>query len=219
MKNNFLSPLIFLGLLALGASLWTGCASKSVNESDPKAMYEDADQDINNDRYLLALDKLRIVKSKFSYTSYGALAQLRIGDVYFLQDSFPEAASAYETFVELYPKHEKASYATFRAGESYFNDIPSTIARDLRTAESAIQTFTTYLKKYPNGEFSIKSREMKSKAYNKLAEKEFEIAQFYIHRKKFDSAKVRLRKIIDQYSESDILGKARDLLGTLNSVE
>jgi outer membrane protein assembly factor BamD len=212
MKKEILTGLgIVSVVLALSATM-QGCSSKGVNESNPKEMYDDANQDINNDRYLLALDKLRIIKSKFSYSNYGALAQLRIGDVYFLQESFPESASAYETFVELYPKNEKAPYALFRSGEAYFNDIPTTTQRDMKSAESAISTFTNYLKKYPDGEFVEKAKEYKKKAYNKLAEKEMEIAQFYIRRKKTDAAKLRLQKILDQYGESDTAARAKEMI-------
>ncbi|MBU6152685.1 MAG: outer membrane protein assembly factor BamD [Bdellovibrionales bacterium] len=204
-------------LLACSCQIFLGCAGKTINENDPKELYEDADEDVKNDRFLLALDKLRVIKSKFSYSSYGALSQLRIGDVYFLQESYPEAASAYETFVELYPKHERAPYALFRAGESFFNDIPSTIARDLRSAESAVASFSLYLRRYPSGEHSIAALDLKKKAYNKLAEKEMEIAEFYIKRKKPASAKSRLEKILNLYTESDLASKARTLMEKLPS--
>jgi outer membrane protein assembly factor BamD len=212
LNAGFLSLIALVAVFNLG-----GCSGKPVNESDPKAMYEDADQDVKNDRFLLALDKLRVIKSKFSYSSYGALAQLRMGDVYFLQESYPEAAAAYEAFVELYPKHEKAPYSVFRSGEAYFKDIPSTIARDLKSAESAILAFTQYLKRYPGGEFSVQAREMKSKSYNKLADKEFEIANFYIRRKKPGPARLRLQKILDLYGDADVASKARELLENLPS--
>ena len=204
-----------LAAILVAAHLWSGCASKSVNEANPKDMYEDAERDIHNDRYLLALDTLRIVKSKFSYTSFGQLAQLRIGDVYFLQESYPEASAAYETFVELYPKNEKAPYALFRQGESYFKDIPSKIDRDLKSAESSISAFTLYLKKYPAGEYVKQAAEMKKQAYNKLAEKELKVAQFYIRRNKKDAARLRLQKLIDQYGESESSGEAMKLLREL----
>ena len=202
---------LLLTVITLSA-LIEACSSKSVNESNPKEMYDDANLDVKNDRYLLALDKFRIVKNKFSYSNYGALAQLRIGDVYFLEDSFTESASAYETFVELYPKHEKAPYALFRAGEAYFKDIPSTIQRDMKSAESAISNFTLYLKKYPTGESVARANEMKTKTYNKLAEKELEVARFYIHRKKADAAKQRLQKILDRYGEAPVAAEAKVLI-------
>ena len=212
MKNKIWTSLAILSTVFTLSAIIQGCASKTINESNPKEMYDDANQDIENDRYMLALDKLRIVKSKFSYSNYGALAQLRIGDVYFLQDSFTESAAAYETFTELYPKHEKAPYALFRSGEAYFKDIPSTIQRDMRSAESSISSFSLYLKKYPNGEFATQAKDMKLKAYNKLAEKELDVAQFYIRRKKPDAAKARLQKILDQYGESTVAAQAKELI-------
>jgi len=194
------------------STLMISCVSKPVNEADPKEMYEDAEVDIEGNRYLLALDKLRVVRSKFSYSNYGALAQLRIGDVYFLQDSFPEAAVAYEGFYELYPKHAKAPYALFRAGEAHYSDIPTTIARDLKSAENAIQWFGTYLSRYPRGEYSDRARELRQKAYDKLAEKELDTAKFYLKRKKNPAARGRLEKLLELYPGSSFADQARELL-------
>lgn len=207
--NTFLKR-AFLGLVL--ASLLGSCVGKPVDESDPKEMYEDAEVDIEGNRYLLALDKLRVVRSKFSYSNYGALAQLRIGDVYFLQDSFPEAAVAYEGFYELYPKHAKAPYALFRAGESHYSDIPGTIARDLKSAENAIQWLGTYLARYPRGEYAGRARELRQLAYDKLAEKELDTAKFYLKREKHPAARARLEKLLELYPGSAFADEARSLL-------
>ena len=207
--------LIPIFILSLALVFQAGCSSKKVNENDPKEMFNDAEADIKNDRYLLALDKLRVIKSKFAYSSYGALAQLKIADVFFLQESYPEAASSFETFVELFPKHEKASYALFKAGESQFLDIPSNIARDLKSAESAIQTLDLYASKYPTGEYLQKALQMRQLAFDRLAEKELSIAEFYIKRKKPDSARLRLNKILDNFSKSSSAEKAKELLKSL----
>jgi outer membrane protein assembly factor BamD len=204
-----------LAAMTVGALLISGCAGKKINENDPKELYEDALEDVNDARYLMALDKLKVIKNKFSYSTYGALAQLRIGDVYFLQESFPEAAAAYETFVELYPRHEQAPYALFRSGEAYFKDIPGNIARDLRSAESAVTTLGQYLRRYPQGEFADRALEMKKSGYNTLAEKELEIAEFYLRRKKPGSARSRLEKILRLYAESEVAARATTLLESL----
>lgn len=199
-----------LGLIL--TAILCSCVTKPVNESDPKEMYEDAEVDIEGNRYLLALDKLRIVRSKFSYSNYGALAQLRIGDVYFMQESFPEAAVAYEGFYELYPRHAKAPYALFRAGEAHYSDIPGTTARDLKSAESAIQWLGTYLSRHPRGEYAEQARELRQKAYDKLAEKELDTAKFYLKRKKFPAARARIEKLLELYPGSSLADQARDLL-------
>ena len=207
----------WISCVLIGFSLitQTGCSSKKVNDNDPKDMYEDAESDIKNDRYLLALDKLRIVKNKFAYTSYGALAHLKIADVYFLQESYPEASASFDSFVELYPKHEKAPYALFKSGEAQYLDIPTNIARDLKSADTAIQLLDLYMKKYPNGEFFEKAKDYRQKAFDRLAEKELSIAVFYIKRKKPDSARMRLNKILDNFSNSSSADKAKELLKSI----
>lgn len=202
----------WIKIVALLSVIVSGCAGKKLNENDPKEVFEDALEDVQDARYLMALDKLKIIKSKFSYSTYGALAQLKIGEVYFLQESYPEAAAAYETFVELYPRHEQAPFALFRSGESYFMDIPSNISRDLRSAESAVSTLGQYLRRYPQGEFAERALELKKKGYNTLAEKEMEIAQFYLRRKKPGSARPRLEKILKLYGESEAAAQASILL-------
>jgi len=118
--------------------------------------------------------------------------------------------------VELYPKHEKAPYGLFRAGESYFMDIPSTIARDLRSADSSINTFTNYLKRYPSGEFVEKAKDMKTKAYNKLGRKGTRHRQVLHEPPRNKTLPAPdFKKSLDRYSESSIAAEAKELLKSL----
>ena len=60
---------------------------------------------------------MKTIKNKFPYSNYATEAQLKIADVYYMQESYGEAAVAYEAFRDLHPKHEKVPYAMFRIGE------------------------------------------------------------------------------------------------------
>lgn len=211
LKNYFF---IFFSLILVTQS-WIGCSGKKINENDPAAVYGDIEEDIKSEKYLIALDKLRMLKSRFSYSTYGVLANLRIGDVYYLQESYPEAAAAYETFVELFPKHEKTPYAQFRVGESYFLDIPSKIARDMHSAVLAVQAYDIYLKKWPRQEFETLAQEHRKTAIEKLAEKELSIGEFYLKRKKPDSAKLRLKALIENYPDTQAAIKAKERLSKI----
>src|SRR5437870_1063058 len=83
-----------------------GCSGKAIDENDPGALYGEAEEDIKNDHYQIAIDKLRAIKNKYPYSKFAVDAQLRIADVYFLQESWGEAATSYEAFRDLHPKHE-----------------------------------------------------------------------------------------------------------------
>lgn len=201
-------PTILIALLA-------ACSGHNVNENDPASLLLDAEEDIASSRYVIAIDKLRMIKNKFSYTSYAATAQIRMADVYFLQESFPEAAAAYETFGDLHPKHERVAYSMFRAGESYSRDIPENTSRDLKSADNAIRAFDAFMQRFPKDQNVAQARELRVVAYNRLAQKELQIAQFYLRREKYESARGRLERILDLYSDSKSVDEARKLLKEL----
>lgn len=202
--------------LALCVSFWSGCSGKSVDENDPASMYADAEDDIKNDRYLLAIEKLRTIKNKFPYSSFSSKAQLRIADVYFLQESYIEAAGAYETFRDLYPKHEEAPYAAYRIAESYALDAPSNIARDLTSAQNAAQSLKEFLKVYPNHARAEDAQKLLSKTLAQLAEKEFYIAEYYFKQKQYVSAKGRYEKLVSAYPESTRANEAKEKITRAN---
>lgn len=208
--------LIFVAL-SLGLP---GCAGKSVDEGDPTSLMKDAEGDIKSDHYQVALDKLRVIKNKFPYSPQAIEAQLKIADVYFMQESWTEAATSYETFRDLHPKHEKAPYAMFRVGKSYFNDIPSPISRDLTPATKALDAYNDFVKRHPNAPEAKEAREDIGSIRRILAEKELYIANFYYKRDYYESAKPRFEKILEMYPETEPAKEAKTKLErTLKFIE
>ena len=138
-----------VALLLLLVPTFLSCSGKKVDENDPAAIMADAEDDIKGDRYAPALEKLRMVKNRFPYSKLAVDASLRIADVYFLQESFSEAASAYELFRDLHPKHEKITYAMYRIAKSYFSDMPTVTARDLTVGYRAVESYEAFLRRFP----------------------------------------------------------------------
>ena len=208
--------------LILGAGMSThfmGCSGKAVNEDDPAILYNDAEEDIKSDHYQLALDKLRTVKNKHPYSKQAVDALLRIGDVYFLQESYAEAAAAYEAFKDLHPKHERVAYAMFRMALSYFNDIPGNLARDLTPAKKALEAFDDYMKRFPTAAEAGDAKKDMAETRRILAEKELYIADFYYKRDDYMAARARYLKILDMYPESPAAVKSKDKLVKLAKVK
>lgn len=200
-------------LLALGA-----CGGKSVSESDPNALMKEAEEDISSDHYQIAVEKLRTVKNKFPYSKAATEAQLRVADVYYLQESYGEAALAYESFKDLHPKHEKVAYAMFRLAKSYFMDIPDPISRDLTPAVKAQDAFNEFLRRFPNAPEVDEARKDLQITRNDLADKELYIADFYYKRDFYASAKPRYAKIIELYPETTAAATAKTKLAKVDEV-
>ena len=191
-------------LLALAAALQlAACSGKKIDESNPQELYKDAEEDITDKRYAMALDKLKALKNKFPYSHLATQSKLRIADVYFDEESYIEAAASYESFRDMHPKHEKADYVIFRIGESYFQQLPGGVDRDLGPATKAIDAFRELLGLYPKSEYIETAKKHLSEATEKQAGKEKYIADFYYIREMYDSAAGRYEKMAARFPDTD----------------
>lgn len=182
--------------------LKTGCSGFKINEDDPASLMQDAEAEIEGQHYLLALEKLQKIATRFPYSHFSADAKLRKADVYFYQESFTEAAMAYELFQELHPKHPKASYAAFQTAEAYRSEMPSQIARDLTSGQKAEKAYENYLKKYSQTPEAEEAKQNLYAVREHLAQKELLIARFYSERGFTQSAERRYTKIIQTYPDT-----------------
>ncbi len=217
-KRAVLSILTAAVLFAGTSTFNIGCSGKSVDESDPAQLYADAEEEIKNDHYQIAIEKLRAIKNKFPYSKYALDAQLRLADVYFMQDSYPEAAASYETFRDLHPKHERVAYAMFRIGKSYFNDIPSPISRDMTSAVKAMDSYNDYLRRFPSEKDAEEARKDVAEIRRNLAEKELYVGNFYYKRDFYESAKPRFQKVIALYPETEAANEAKAKIAKIDKI-
>ncbi len=202
-KLSLILQVFLVSSLLIGVSkTLTGCAGKKIDENDPASLMTEAEDEIKSEHYLLAIEKLRLIKNKFPYSKHSALAQLRVADVYYLQESYGEAAASYETFRDLHPKHEKTAYAMFRVGKSYFNDIPSNVSRDLSSAQKALDSFQDFLRRFPTAPEAAESRNLVTSIRNSLAERELYIGNFYFRDNQWVSARGRFEKVLAFYSDT-----------------
>lgn len=195
--------------------VFVGCSGKSIEDGDPGELIQEAEQNIKSDHYQLAIERLRIVKNKYPYSKYAVDAQLRIADVYYLQESFGEAALSYEGFRDLHPKHEKVAYAMFRVGKSYFNDRPGNVARDLTPNQKSFDAYNEFIKRFPEAPQASDARADIKILREELAEKELYIAKFYTREDQAESAKRRYTKLIDAYPETQAAETAKKNLEKL----
>ncbi len=189
-------------LLAALCVLGTSCSSEIIDsDSPPEKQYAEGERLLKKERFIEAVERFRILKSRFPYSKYAALATLRIGDSYYQEESYIEAASSYKIFRELYPKHEFAAYALRRIGDSFYEQMPSSIDRDLEPAHSGIKAYTQLLRDYPSSDYKGDAEKRVRELRGKLAEKEEYIGEFYFKRELYSSAAPRFAVLVDTYSD------------------
>ena len=66
------------------------------------------------------------IKSRFPYSKYAVLAELRLADAEFGAEQYLEAIDSYRLFIKFHPTHEMVAngYASFQIGEAYYKQLP-----------------------------------------------------------------------------------------------
>lgn len=195
-----LSLVLVLAFTGLNLVSNIGCSSiQNRDVSTPEGAFQSAEDFEKDERYEEAIAKFTEVKNKFPYSRFAALSELKIADLHFKQESYPEAQGAYQLFKEFHPKHPQSDYVTFRLGLSYYNQLPSTIDRDLTLADKAILYFDETIASYPDSQYAKEAREKRDGAMKMLGGKEMYIAKFYVKNKRCDSAVGRYERVLKTY--------------------
>ena len=196
-----------------------GCASGDrIDTSTPEGAYKLAEQYENDERFEESVGKYTDVKNKYPYSRFAILAEMKIADVQFKRESYIEAQYAYQTFKELHPKHPQIDYVTFRLGLSFFNQLPSTLDRDLSLADKAILYFDEVMTSYPGSKHAKEAQDKKTEALKMLAGKEIYVANFYFKKKQYGSALGRFEAVLRNFANVEGFGPPA-LIGAARSAK
>ncbi|HET7826112.1 MAG TPA: outer membrane protein assembly factor BamD [Anaeromyxobacter sp.] len=193
-----------------------GCHSKHVSFGGTLKYGASAEDNYNagvellNDKTYPEAEKFfEYVKTKYPFSKFAPLAELRIADSKFAQDNFAEAVEAYKQFVQLHPNHEDVDYAEFRQGLAHFKEAPSQFAlfppayeKDQRQLQRASEILTKFLEKHPKSKYASEARKVLDQANARLSEHEWYVAEFYFKRKRWAGAVGRYEALVDKYPGS-----------------
>ncbi len=193
--------LISLFISVLFCSVFfSGCASEEKNLTTAEGAYKYAKEFDDAERYDLALQKYADVKNKFPYSNLATEAELAIAEVHYKRESFAEAQVAFQNFRDLHPKNPKIDYVVYKIAMSYYSQLPDTFDRDLSLGNDAIYHFDEIIKSYPHSEYVKEAKEKRDETFQKLAEKELYIADFYFKQEKYSAALRRFESTLQKYS-------------------
>ncbi len=206
-----LRPAALAALLALAA-----CGGKHVSLGGVPKFGNAAEDDyaagldlLKDGSYPEAQKFFEHVKTKYPFSKYAALSDLRLADAKYDQKLWAEAIAAYEEFVRLHPTHDDVDYAEFRMGLAHLQDGPSDFAlfppsyeKDQRQVEQAAEAFRSFLQKFPSSKYAPEAKKHLEEANGRLASHEWYVAEFYFKRDKWAGAANRYQTLVDRYPGS-----------------
>lgn len=178
------------------------CASeKPKGKTEAEVLYKEAKILMEDERYIMATEKLNQLKNKYPYSFFATPAELLQADILYKQENYTEAAAAYLLFRDFHPKHKEIPYVVYKIAESYFNQIPDTFDRDLQGAMEAIKYYTELMEKFSTSEY-VKDASVKiSKCKKMLLDKEQYIADFYFKTEVYEAARWRYLDILQNFND------------------
>ena len=228
--RSALAKRLALGLLVAVAACTTGSSgslkktgkSKLNPEDDARTAYEKALLDFRRGDCLTAEPTFRDIRREFPYSRFAALAELRIGDCQFKNESYPEAIQTYRQFVRIRPSHKEIPYARFRIAEAFYHQIPSgwfmtppAHERDQSAARDALIQLRRFVVDYPDDQRVPDANKLMDKCMRTLAAHELYVARFYIKREAYRGAINRLKGLLAAYPGSGVEAEALLLLGQI----
>jgi outer membrane protein assembly factor BamD len=211
-KKSLLAPTLIAALC--GALLATvGCGGKSASGAvdysvSAQKNYEKGLKELENKDWVAASKYFGFIKTRFPYSKYAVLAELRLADAEFGAEQYLEAIDSYRLFIKFHPTHEMVAngYASFKIGEGYYKQLsgdfwmfPPSYEKDQSSTEDAGNELKSFLDKYPDSPYRDKAKHIVVTVGKRLADHEWFVARYYWDRGKPMGTVIRLRRLLERY--------------------
>lgn len=193
-----------------------GAATPGRGESAPSVSYEQSaegnwqkgEEAYADEEYLAAQRYYAYLKTKFPYSQYTLLSELRIGDCQYQRQRYLEAIDTFQNFVRMHPTHEKVPYAMFKVGMAYYQQIPGNFfmlppaeEKDQAAVRDAERALKQYVERFPNHEDWKEGSATLKEVRERLLAHERYVADFYKNQEKDRAYVGRLEVIRTEYAD------------------
>jgi len=173
----------------------------SETEKNAQQLAFDGMQKMKDKDYGDAVKDFQQLKERYPYSKYAILADLKLGDAYYFDKKYTDAAIAYEEFVRLHPRNEVVPYVLYQIGMCHFLSF-STIDRDQEETRVAMESFQRVIQAYPNSEYGRRAKKQLFECQKRIVAHEFYVGEFYYNQAKYKPAQDRLVNISNNYPEA-----------------
>lgn len=183
--------------------------------TNAEELYNQAMSDLNNGLYPEATAAFSDLKSRYPYSKFAILADLRIADTNFQRAKYTEAIDSYRNFLKYHPNHSEAGYAMYQIGESYYEQIPEDWwfmppgkEKDQGNTRLAIVAYRDMIERFEKHTMAEQARNRLKECRSKLADHEVYVANFYLSRERYAGAVSRAEGVLRDYSGLGLDAKA-----------
>jgi len=193
----------------------SACSSDETVQDDIDAtelkFYQSAQSSLRTSNFQEAVSKLQLLEARFPFGRYAQQSQLEIIYAYYKSGQAESARAAADRFIRLHSQHPNIDYAYYLRGMASFEEDQSFLeqflpldpaTRDLGAATDSFNDFYQLVSRYPNSKYAPDAQKRMIYLRNLLAQREVNIAQYYIRRGAYVAAANRGRHVFESYQET-----------------
>ena len=200
------------------------CSNNNQKPEDQteKALYDHARDALEDQSYLLALDRYKVLETLHPFGEYAEQAQLEAMYLHYKQSDMESLQAKSERFIRMYPLHPNADYAYYLRGVAAYEMGYSSLVvkywqdgnanRDITPLHEAFQFFQDLLIRYPDSPYAADARARMVFIRERLASHQVEVARYYMKRHAFVAAANRCETVITRYPRTRANGDALALM-------
>lgn len=195
--------------------LFIACGGKrALKYFTPEEQYRKALIDYKSGNYKRALDGFKKLLYNFNAGPYMDDAQFYIGECYMGMKDYASAIEEFKFFLSTFPGSELVPQVTLELARAYIEKTKDP-TNDVEDVKKAIELIRDFLSTYEKSPLRGKAHELLRRAKNKLAERMLSASIVYHKLGKYESERLYLELIIDEYQDTYAYWEAKLRLGKL----
>jgi outer membrane protein assembly factor BamD len=174
----------------------------NVNSKQPdKVLYDKAMLAMKKGKYDVARLDLQTLLNTYPDSEYDMRAKLAVGDTWFKEGgsaALTQAESEYKDFITFFPNSPEAAEAQMKVGDIYFQQMEKP-DRDPQNAVHAEEEYRKMLEDFPDSPLIPRAKQKLREVQEVLAQRQFEIGEYYASRENWAASIARLQTVADSY--------------------
>ena len=219
---------LILGLV-LGLAVLVGCTNKkstnplaNVGSKQPDKVLFDRSMDaMKHNHFDVARMTLQTLINTYPDSEFIARAKLAVADSWYAEGgttALQQAEIEYKDFKTFFPNMPEAAEAQLKVADIHYQQMEKP-DRDFTHAVKAEEEYRALIQEYPDSKLVPKAKQRLREVQEVLAQREFEIGQFYYLRMAYPAAIARLKTLVDRYPLYSGADQALYLLGRTYEAE
>jgi outer membrane protein assembly factor BamD len=189
-----------ISLLLLSFLVFSCATRPSEKVSNPLDLYVQGVRLLEQKKHDRAIQQFSLIRENYPFDPISSIASVKLGDAYFAKKDYLLASSVYEDFLRLHPEDENVPYVISRLAACY-ERLSLSVDRDQANTLKAIEHLTYLKNRFPTSSFAREADQRLARLQEKVADREFYVAEFYFKTRKFNAAIWRLEYLLENFPD------------------